>query len=172
MSNESAKKSDLSITSLAESLVKAHFLDGVNKRITDKLFPVPDRIGNDYMVYGFRGSFLFEEVIRQIRAEGHEPANSHELALWRDWDRSGIVVALGSIVYIDEEHEGYTYGKTDKGAVCYVFNQYIHDVPHALMLISEHDDAARNDQYLSITSLREPLTDYCRFLAVRKPSGL
>ncbi|MEK7494218.1 MAG: hypothetical protein AAB630_03630 [Patescibacteria group bacterium] len=86
--------------SLSE-LIKARHFDGVNPDITDKRFPAPDRLWNNYKEFHFGEEILSEEVVKRMQAEGYEPANSRELLLWDEWNNESTVVALGSVAKVD-----------------------------------------------------------------------
>lgn len=78
-------------------LIKARHFDWVNPDVTDKRFPTPNRLWNDYEEFHFGENVSSEGVVKQIQAKGYEPANSHELLLWDRWNGKDAVVALGSV---------------------------------------------------------------------------
>ena len=81
-------------------LIKARKFDRVSPDITDKRFPIPGRLWNDYKVFHFGEGVSSKEIVKRIQAGGYEPANSHELLLWEGWNGEDIVVALGSVAKI------------------------------------------------------------------------
>lgn len=80
-----------------EKLIKARHFDHVNHDITNKRFPMPKRLRNNYKKFSFDKDVSSEEAVKRMRAEGYEPANSHELLLWKGWNGEDTVVALGSV---------------------------------------------------------------------------
>lgn len=84
-----------------EILIRAQKFDQVNPEITNELFPIPDRVWNNYVEFHFGEFISSEEAVERIRAEGYEPANSHELLLWNRWNGENPVIALGSLTKID-----------------------------------------------------------------------
>lgn len=83
------------LTHLVE-LIRARRFDWVSPEITDKRFPTPNRRWNDYKEFHFGKNISSEEIVRQMHAEGYEPANSHELLSWDEWNEKGAIAALGS----------------------------------------------------------------------------
>lgn len=85
--------------SLAE-LIEARKFNFMNPDITDKRFPTPDRLWNDYKGFCFGEKVSSEEAVKRMQAEGYESANSHELVLWDGWNGKDTVVALGSVTKV------------------------------------------------------------------------
>lgn len=91
---------NLTLIHLTE-LIRTQELDQVSPEITDERFPTPDRLWNDYKKFRFEQHVLSEEAVKRMQAEGYEPANSHELLLWDEWNEEDSVVALGSFMEIN-----------------------------------------------------------------------
>lgn len=89
-------KSSLSLS----ELIKARRFDSTDNCITDKRFPTPDRLWNDYKEFHFGENISSEKAVKQMRAEGYDPANSHELLLWNGWNGENFVIALGSVAQV------------------------------------------------------------------------
>ncbi|MBI1755181.1 hypothetical protein HYR65_02770 [Candidatus Azambacteria bacterium] len=126
--------------SLSE-LIKARNFDWVNPDITDNRFPAPDRLWNDYKEFPFEERVSSKEAVKRMRAEGYEPANSHELLLWDGWNGKDTVVALGSFAKV-------------------------HGFRSVLYLLRY---GSRRD--LDLGWWDHDWHAHCRFLAVRKSSG-
>lgn len=82
-------------------LIKAREFDLVSPGITDERFPAPNRLWNNYRWFHFGEGISSEEVVKRMQAEGYEPANSHELLSWDEWNEESIVIALGSSVRVN-----------------------------------------------------------------------
>lgn len=82
-------------------LIRARKFDWMSPEITDERFPIPDRLWNDYKKFYFGKNISSREAAERIRAEGYEPANSHELLLWNGWDGEETIISLGSSIIID-----------------------------------------------------------------------
>ena len=80
-----------------EKLIGMRKLDWVGNGITDKRFPTPARIKTNCKAFNFGIENSSAEAIAQMRMEGYEQANSHELLLWDEWNEKTAVVALGSV---------------------------------------------------------------------------
>ena len=124
-------------------LVVARKFDRVNTNITDKLFPIPDRLWNDYREFHFGENIPSREAVGRMQEQGYEPANSHELLLWEEWNGKDAVVALGSFVRVDGNRP-----------VLYLYRNWL--VERSLYL--SWWDGIWNTS--------------CHFLAVRNPSGV
>lgn len=86
-------------TPLAELIGARHF-DRINPDITNERFPIPNRMWNNYKEIFFEEDIPSKEAVERIQAEGYEPANSHELLLWKGWNGKDAVVALGSVAKV------------------------------------------------------------------------
>lgn len=121
------------------SLIKKRKFDWVNPDITDERFPIPDRLWNDYKLFHFGERVSSEEAVERMQKQGYEPANSHELLQWNDWNEEDfVVVALGSVAGV----YGYRY----------VLCLHRCGLEYPLLLLYRWDDV---------------WLDYYRFLAVR-----
>ncbi len=78
-------------------IIKENKFDWVNSDITDDLFPVPNKVSNDFKLFNFNGDILSENVIKEMNREGYQPANAWELLSWKDWNNKDCVVGLGSV---------------------------------------------------------------------------
>lgn len=76
----------------------------VSHDITNHRFPESNRLWSNYKVFRFKKNISPNKVVKEMRSQGFEPANSHELVLWEGHNNEEKVVALGSIVSI----EGYS----------------------------------------------------------------
>ncbi len=78
-----------------EDLIKSKELDYVDSYITEENFPPQEIRKGEYKLFHF-DRVTSEEATEEIKKQGFEPANIHELLSW-DWDGEGTVVALGSV---------------------------------------------------------------------------
>ena len=136
------KHEDSAHPPLAE-LIKEQGFRWVSPDITNKRFPAPDRLWDDYRRFRFGKKVSSEEAIKRMKEQGYEPANSHELLLWEEWNGKDAVVALGSFVRVDGNRP-----------VLYLYRNWL--VERSLYL--SWWDGIWNTS--------------CHFLAVRNPSGV
>lgn len=79
------------------SLIEMKKFNYVNSDITEKLFPFPKEVGNDYKLFHFDRHISSEDAIKEMEKEGYRAANIYELLLWPNWEDKDWVVALGSV---------------------------------------------------------------------------
>lgn len=82
-------------------LIKDHKFDWVNSDITDNLFPEPETISSDFKLYHFNRYISSEDAIKEMESDGYRPANAWELLSWKEWNKTDLVVALGSVGEVD-----------------------------------------------------------------------
>ena len=93
------KHEDSAHPPLAE-LIKEQGFRWVSPDITNKRFPAPDRLWDDYRRFRFGKKVSSEEAVKRMKEQGYEPANSHELVLWEGWNEKDAAVALGSVTKV------------------------------------------------------------------------
>ncbi len=84
------------------SLIKKWKFNYVNSSINDKLFLPPEEVSDniEYKLFSFNKIISSEEVIKEIKKEGFNPANIYELLLWKNWNNNDWVIALGSVTEV------------------------------------------------------------------------
>ncbi len=81
---------------LISQLIELRELSCTNLGDMDSLFPSPNRIWNKYKLFDIGDFISSENAVLYIQTKGYEPANSHELLLWNEWNGEDSVVAVGN----------------------------------------------------------------------------
>lgn len=100
-------------TSNLNSLIKKGTFDYVNSDITPKNFPLQPLRSSDYKLFHFDRYISSDDVEKEMRAEGYEPANIFELLSWPLWNGKDLVVALGSVAGVDGDRSVPYLGESD-----------------------------------------------------------
>lgn len=95
------------------SLIDMRKFDYVNSDITEKLFPFPNEVWNNYKLFHFDKDISSEDAIKEMEKEGYRAANIYELLLYLDWNEKDWIVALGSVAGVYGGRYVPCLGKSD-----------------------------------------------------------